>query len=134
MNFDRYFLAPKSASIPSSKNEPPPVVKRGTNVLKKAPAKPAPAVRRGTNVLKKASTKSTPVVKSGTNTLKKAAPRGVPSLVRWKRNGDSSITGFISGSPRFKEGEKVTTSPITNGNVKSGEVVKTGSGSSYYLV
>ena len=112
------------------------MVKRGTNTLKKA----APVVKRGTNTLKKAA----PVVKRGTNTLKKVAPapakkapvapRGVPSLVRWKRNGNSSITGFISGSPRFKEGERVTTSPITSGNVKSGEVVKTGSGSSYFLV
>ena len=64
----------------------------------------------------------------------KSAPRGVPSLVRWKKNGDSSITGFISDSPRFNEGERITTSSITSGNIQSGEVVKTGSGSSYFLV
>lgn len=62
------------------------------------------------------------------------APGGVPSIVKWRKNFDGTITGFISGSPNFAEGEKVTTSPITSGSISSGQVVKTGSGSSYFLV
>ncbi len=62
------------------------------------------------------------------------APRGVPSIVSWRKNFDGSITGFISGSPNFAEGEKITTSPITGGTIKAGQVVKTGSGSRYFLV
>lgn len=62
------------------------------------------------------------------------APSGVPSIVKWRKNFDGSITGFISGSPNFSEGEKVTTSPITGGTVSGGQVVKTGSGSRYFLV
>jgi hypothetical protein len=61
-------------------------------------------------------------------------PAGVPKIVKWKKNFDGSITGFISGSPKFKEGEKVTTSPITKGTTGSGQVVTTGSGSRYFLV
>ena len=62
------------------------------------------------------------------------APKGVPSMVNWRKNGDGSISGFISGSPNFPEGERITTSPIASGTVKAGEVVKTGSGSKYFLV
>jgi hypothetical protein len=61
-------------------------------------------------------------------------PRGVPKLINWRKNRDDSITGFISGSPNFDEGEKITTSPITSGSIEEGQVVRTGSGSSYYLV
>jgi hypothetical protein len=61
------------------------------------------------------------------------APRGVPTLKKWRKNGDKSITGNISGSPNFKENEKVTTSPIVKGNIAAGEVVTTGSGSRYFL-
>ncbi len=63
-----------------------------------------------------------------------APPAGVPKIVNWKKGFDGSITGFISGSPKFKEGEKVTTSPITKGTIASGQVVTTGSGSRYFLV
>jgi hypothetical protein len=61
------------------------------------------------------------------------APRGVPTLSKWKKNFDGSITGFISGSSSFTDGEKVTTSPIKNGKVGKSEVVTTGSGSKYFL-
>lgn len=64
----------------------------------------------------------------------KKAPSGVPKIVKWRKNRDGSITGFISGSPNFGEGEKVTTSSIAAGSVESGEVVQTGSGSKYFLV
>mmetsp|Transcript_2932 Transcript_2932/g.4030 ORF Transcript_2932/g.4030 Transcript_2932/m.4030 type:complete len:494 (+) Transcript_2932:42-1523(+) len=61
-----------------------------------------------------------------------AAPRGVPTINRWKQNRDGSISGFISGSPNFREGEAVTTSPITSDPV-GGAVVQTASGSRYFL-
>jgi len=112
----RYYLAPKGEKIAS-----PAAAKQPQRTVKKAPPK-----------VKSQPTK--PLQKQAKTTAKATAPRGVPSLVKWKRNGDSSITGFISGSPRFKEGEKITTSPITRGKIGSGEVVKTGSGSSYFLV
>jgi hypothetical protein len=63
----------------------------------------------------------------------KAAPRGVPTVSRWKKNSDGSVTGFISGSNAFRDGERVTTSPIKRGKISNGEVVITGSGSKYFL-
>ena len=63
----------------------------------------------------------------------KVIPKGVPTLARWSVNRDGSISGFISGSPNFKEGERVTTSMIANGRIESGEIVTTGSGSRYFL-
>jgi chemotaxis protein histidine kinase CheA len=65
--------------------------------------------------------------------FKRSAPRGVPSLKRWRCNRDGSITGSISGSPNFKEGEQITTSPIATGSIDSKELVTTGSGSRYFL-
>ena len=62
------------------------------------------------------------------------APAGVPSLVKWRLNNDKSVSGFISGSSSFSEGEKITTSPIISDVISSGQVVKTGSGSKYFLV
>lgn len=56
------------------------------------------------------------------------APKGVPVLSKWKQNGDGSISGNISGSPSFKRGEFVTTSPIS-GKAVGGAVVRTSSGS-----
>ena len=63
----------------------------------------------------------------------KNAPRGVPTISKWRKNRDGSVTGSITGSPRFSEGEKITTSPIASGDIASGNVVKTGSGSRYFL-
>ena len=63
----------------------------------------------------------------------KVAPKGLPTMNRWKMNSDGSITGIISGSINFKEGEEVTTSMITKGRIDQGEVVTTGSGSRYFL-
>jgi len=63
----------------------------------------------------------------------KKVPFGVPTIKKWKKNGDGSITGLITGSRDFKEGEKVTTSPIASGKSSSGNVVKTSSGSRYFL-
>lgn len=61
------------------------------------------------------------------------APRGVPTVSRWKKNSDGSITGIISGSKAFNDGERITTSAIKNGKISKGEVVVTGSGSKYFL-
>lgn len=61
------------------------------------------------------------------------APRGVPTISKWRKNFDQSITGVISGSPNFGDGDKITTSPIADGTIASGNVVKTGSGSRYFL-
>ena len=61
------------------------------------------------------------------------APRGVPTMDSWRQNRDKSITGIISGSASFPDGEKITTSPIAKGTIDSGEVVFTKSGSKYFL-
>ena len=61
-----------------------------------------------------------------------AAPRGVPVISRWKQARDGSITGVISGSSAFSDGDPVTTSPI-NGKAVGGTVVTTKSGSKYFL-
>ena len=57
------------------------------------------------------------------------APRGVPVISKWRENRDGSVSGFISGSPSFEDGDAVTTSPIVGGGLVSGSVVRTGSGS-----
>lgn len=83
----------------------------------------------------KAPIKKTPA-KAPAKTPPKApatAPRGVPTFSRWKRNGDGSVTGIISGSKSFNDGEKVTTSMIAKGKIAKGEIVTTGSGSRYFL-
>ena len=61
-----------------------------------------------------------------------SAPRGVPVISRWKQTRDGSITGVISGSSSFRDGDPVTTSPIT-GKAVGGAVVTTKSGSKYFL-
>ena len=43
------------------------------------------------------------------------------------------MTGFITGSKAFEEGERVTTSKIESGEFESGSVVMTSSGSKYFL-
>ena len=43
------------------------------------------------------------------------------------------ITGKIYGSPNFDDGEQIETSPIVSGSVRNGSVVRTGSGSRYFL-
>ncbi len=65
--------------------------------------------------------------------LTKQAPKGMPTISRWKQKRDKSITGFISGSTAFPDGEKITTSPIARGVVEPGEVVTTSSGTKYFL-
>ena len=57
-----------------------------------------------------------------------SAPRGVPTVSKWRRNRDGSISGQIFGSSGFGDGESITTSPITSDPV-DGSVVETASGS-----
>jgi len=80
------------------------------------------------------STPTVPIKSQPSSSGTKRAPRGVPTLVSWRKNRDGSITGFISGSPNFSEGERITTSPIASGDISAGQVVRTGSGSSYFLI
>ena len=61
-------------------------------------------------------------------------PRGVPVLSGWRKNRNGSVTGKISGSNNFKDGETVTTSPIRDKDtIQVESVVQTKSGSKYYL-
>ncbi len=64
---------------------------------------------------------------------KPTAPSGVPTISGWRLTGDGTISGRIRGSPNFRDGEQVTTSQIVQGRIESGSVVKTGSGSRYFL-
>ena len=61
------------------------------------------------------------------------APRGVPTIVDWRQRRDNGVTGRIYGSSNFDDGERVETSPIVAGDVSNGSIVKTGSGSTYFL-
>jgi len=63
---------------------------------------------------------------------KPALKDGIPIISNWEREADGSITGKISNSPNFRNGEVITTSPA-RGVAKSGKVVVTGSGSKYRL-
>jgi len=105
----RYFLAPSSAT------------KSKSSVATKTAKEPS---------LSKIQTSRTFTLFSGKST---AAPRGVPKLVNWKKNRDGSITGFITGSSNFSDGERITTSSISVGDIEEGEVVQTDSGSKYFL-
>ena len=59
-------------------------------------------------------------------------PKEIPEVKRWKQNRDGSIIGLIYNSRNFKDGTRVTTSPVPRG-AKRGSVVKTGSGNQYRL-
>jgi hypothetical protein len=61
-----------------------------------------------------------------------ASPTQIPEIRLWKQNADGSITGIIHDSRNFKDGTRVTTSPVRIG-VTRGSVVRTGSGSQYSL-
>ena len=61
------------------------------------------------------------------------APNGVPMLSGWNTNKDGSITGIIYGSRTLDDGALITTSPIVEGQLKRNEIVKTASGSRYFL-
>ena len=81
-----------------------------------------------------AKTSPSPVInKAAASAPKATAPRGVPTISKWKFDAsDNTISGLISGSNAFKNGEPVTTSAIV-GEAASNSVVRTKSGSRYFL-
>ena len=79
------------------------------------------------------SSQAKPISKAPARSTAKA-PRGVPVISKWRENRDGSISGFISGSPAFDDGDAVTTSPIVKGSVGAGSVVQTGSGSRWDIL
>ena len=56
-----------------------------------------------------------------------------PKVKKWKQNRDGSITGLIYDSKSFKDGTKVTTSPVPKG-ARKGNTVMTSGGTSYQLM
>ena len=122
--FSLFGLGGGASSINEADSGPSPVTQ------KKAPAKIAP--KKPVGKKKPVARKSPPPKKAAPVSTAKA-PRGVPTLTKWKKNRDGSVTGIISGSSSFPDGERVTTSPIKQGNYAKNEVVTTGSGSKYFL-
>lgn len=55
-------------------------------------------------------------------------PRGVPVISDWRQNRDGSISGAVTGGSGFRDGEKITTSPI-GGAAIGGAIVQTATGS-----
>jgi len=99
------------------------VVKKKTSGTFALFGKPAQSVQ------KQAAVKSAPA--------KKAAPikpkPGIPVLKNWSQNKDGSISGKVSNSKNFRNGERITTSPV-RGKVEVGAIVITASGSKYQLM
>ena len=123
----KYYLAEKGAKIPQTGSATAAPAKTGFSFGSPAKTKSVtPASTKTAFGVGKPQAAAKPPAK-------KPAPRGVPILSRWRQNRDSSITGLISGSPGFDDGERITTSPIAKGTVAEGQVVQTGSGSRYYL-
>jgi hypothetical protein len=119
-------IAPAATKAPPKKQEVvkvPPVKGRPTFSLfgmGGAPPKPKPE-----------SAPEAPVIARTTPAA--TAPRGVPTISKWKFDpSDNSISGFISGSSSFKDGEPITTSAIV-GEASSNTVIRTKSGSRYFL-
>jgi len=85
---------------------------------------------------KETSSPSQPLKKQPTSAKKKVmpVPKGVPVLSRWRKNRNGSISGKITGSKGFDDGESITTSPIADvKTIQANSVVQTQSGSKYYL-
>jgi hypothetical protein len=66
---------------------------------------------------------------SATKAVSTSAPSGTPILTKWRQNRDGSISGFISKSKAFKEGESITTSPLKTKSPTGESIVTTISGS-----
>lgn len=131
----KYFLMPKESSLlsklsPAAK-APSPMSEKSQTVLKEA--------NRGATIslgfLKfgsddnKEDTSAAATSRSKTMPkILKKAPIGVPKISKWRQNRDGSVSGIIYGSMAFKDGEPVTTSPITS-NAVDGALVQTTSGS-----
>jgi hypothetical protein len=117
--------APKKAPAPSKP------LFGGFGAKAKVPVAPSPQ-KKAPSTKKTPLPKKKPVAKKATPAAKQA-PNGVPTISSWRKNADGSVSGNISNSPNFRNGERVTTSPIVRGRYSSGEVVTTGSGSRYFL-
>jgi len=67
-----------------------------------------------------------------------ALPRqdnAIPTIKNWEQEADGSITGYITNSPNFREGQTITTSPIKgSGIARAGSIATTISGSKYRLM
>jgi len=71
-----------------------------------------------------------------TSKRKEGSPEGIPKITQWRQNvNDGSISGNVSGSTAYPDGSYITTSPITGdpSDVRTGQIVRTASGSQYYL-
>lgn len=78
-------------------------------------------------------TKATPKAKISTQKTT-SSPRGVPVISKWTLDpSDMTISGFISGSRSFQDGVPVTTSTIVGDKANSNTLVRTKSGSKYFL-
>ena len=78
-------------------------------------------------------TKATPKAKISTQKTT-SSPRGVPVISEWTLDpSDMTISGFISGSRSFQDGVPVTTSTIVGDKANSNTLVRTKSGSKYFL-
>lgn len=63
----------------------------------------------------------------------KAPPPGTPALTGCVFNQNGTITGYVFGSPKIRDGVLITTSPIVYGEKRQFETVTTASGSIYFL-
>lgn len=61
-----------------------------------------------------------------------ASKDSIPTISNFVQNADGTVTGKVSGSSKFRNGETITTSPVKRG-AKSGEIITTASGSKYRL-
>lgn len=151
--FGSQSVQPKAAAFPEPKkqsesvNRPPTFSLFGSPPKKAASEAKKPDIkvpnRAGTIGIPGAGTKKAPKEEAKTafsffgggasaSSVKSSAPAGVPVISQWQQNEDGSITGKVSNSKGYRAGTEITTSPVSKG-AKAGTVVKTGSGSLYYL-
>jgi hypothetical protein len=102
---------------------------------KKAPAAKAPVsqARATLAIPKKATSNNFGFAFGGAASKKEAETKDdIPILSQFTQNADGSLTGRVSNSKNYKNGTKITTSPVPRG-AKAGQIVKTTSGSKYRL-
>lgn len=124
--------SPKKAAPAPEQEAPKPVAKKssgfsffgGAPAPKKAPVAKAATPAKKAPVAKKAAPKKA--------APKKTAPAGVPIVGKFKQNSDGSISGIVRNAKNFRNGTKITTSPVRKG-AKAGDLVTTSSGSKYFL-
>eukprot|EP00529_Nitzschia_sp_RCC80_P016631 CAMPEP_0113484592 /NCGR_PEP_ID=MMETSP0014_2-20120614/24041_1 /TAXON_ID=2857 /ORGANISM="Nitzschia sp." /LENGTH=656 /DNA_ID=CAMNT_0000378199 /DNA_START=480 /DNA_END=2450 /DNA_ORIENTATION=+ /assembly_acc=CAM_ASM_000159 len=114
-------FAPKPKKV-ESKQPTAPAPTRSTFSIFGSP-KPASKTATKKSATKVAAKKKTAAV----------AKSSTPTLSNWVQNDDGSLTGKVSNSKNYRNGTKITTSPVRKG-VRKGSVVKTGSGSQYKLM